>query len=260
MYNLSDISRVVLYSAGVISLIFTFVYSSIYGTWLLLITSYVWGRFVGLIGNQIAQHRYFTHKSFETSYFGHKILLWFSILGGESSPIVWAIHHRHHHRYSDTELDVHSPHDSISLCVYKWQIKPTSWYLIEKKVRTMPRDLMRHTDVKFVDKHFYKIWILLVGISLAISWKFCIFFILAPVGYSMVNGSIGNFFGHWKIPGSYRNFDTGDKSYNNKWIMMYLGGEGLHNNHHHNMNNYNQKIKPDEIDIAAWIIKKFLIK
>ena len=54
-------------------------------------------------------HRYFSHKAFKTSRLWQFI---FAVMGNASvqrGPIWWAAHHRHHHRYTDQEQDVHSP-------------------------------------------------------------------------------------------------------------------------------------------------------
>src|SRR5262249_5197053 len=54
-------------------------------------------------------HRYFAHRSYKTS---RAVQLLFAFLGTTATPkgpLWWAAHHRIHHRYSDTPLDVHSP-------------------------------------------------------------------------------------------------------------------------------------------------------
>jgi stearoyl-CoA desaturase (delta-9 desaturase) len=54
-------------------------------------------------------HRYFSHKAFKTNRFWQFI---FAAIGNSSvqrGPLWWAAHHRHHHRYADTEKDIHSP-------------------------------------------------------------------------------------------------------------------------------------------------------
>lgn len=248
-----------LYFLGAASVVVSIYYAVVYGAWLLLLASYLWSRWVGFLGNQIALHRYFTHKSFATTPAKHKFLLWFSILGGEGSPITWASHHRHHHKYTEADRDIHSPHESILLSTVAWQIKPASWWLSEKQVRTIPKDLLRDKAIKFVDKNYYNIWTVLILTSLLIDWKLCVFFVLAPVGHGIINGAIGNWLGHYKIFGSYRNFETTDKTYNNKFIAFYLGGEGLHNNHHYDSTQYDQALKPGEIDLGGKFVRKFFV-
>ena len=54
-------------------------------------------------------HRYFSHKAFKTNRFWQFI---FGAMGNASvqrGPLWWAAHHRHHHRFTDQEQDVHSP-------------------------------------------------------------------------------------------------------------------------------------------------------
>ena len=65
---------------------------------------------------------------------------------------------------------------------------------------------------------------------------------------------------HTKIPGSYRNFDTADKSWNNKWIQILDLGEGLHNNHHKFPHLYNQAVQKGEFDLVGWIVKQVFDK
>ena len=54
-------------------------------------------------------HRYFSHKSFNTTRSAQFI---FAVIGGaavQRGPLWWAYQHRHHHQHSDEEADVHSP-------------------------------------------------------------------------------------------------------------------------------------------------------
>src|SRR5262249_45548366 len=54
-------------------------------------------------------HRYLAHRSYQTS----RVLQFLLAAGGctalRGGPLWWAGLHRHHHRFSDTEVDVHSP-------------------------------------------------------------------------------------------------------------------------------------------------------
>jgi len=249
----------ILYFAGAISVAISIFYAVMYDAWLMLLASYLWGRWVGLLGNQIALHRYFAHKSFSTTPLKHQFLLWFSILGGEGSPIAWATHHRHHHRYAETPRDIHSPHESVLLSTVGWQIKPAKWWLQERLVQTVPKDLLRDPWVRFVDRHYYTIWLVLVILTFLIDWRLCLFFVLAPVGHGIVSGALLNWFGHWKLPGSYRSYETLDRTYNNQILALYLGGEGLHNNHHYDTSKYNQAFDSKEYDFGGWLVKKFFV-
>ena len=54
-------------------------------------------------------HRYFSHRSYKTHravQFGLALLAQSS---AQKSVLWWAAKHRHHHLFSDTEADIHSP-------------------------------------------------------------------------------------------------------------------------------------------------------
>src|SRR5208282_759403 len=54
-------------------------------------------------------HRYFSHRSFKTSRAFQFLLAFLAMSSSQKGILWWAAHHRHHHRYSDQELDLHSP-------------------------------------------------------------------------------------------------------------------------------------------------------
>jgi len=54
-------------------------------------------------------HRYFSHRAFRTSRVFQFVLAFVAQSSTQKGALWWAAHHRRHHRYADTELDVHSP-------------------------------------------------------------------------------------------------------------------------------------------------------
>ena len=245
---------------GVIGLFGSIAYTIYFNEWLYWLASYLYFRLLWMFTNQVGLHKYFSHRTFKTGPKRHKFLAWVTVLGGVGSPFTWTIHHRHHHRYSDTEYDLHSPHDSKYRAITgTWAIKSTDWWVNVKGVKTLPKDLMRDKTVMFIHHNYYKFWFVLFFVTLLLDYKFCLFFIMQPVGLNLLHGALTNFFNHMTIPGSYRNFNTDDTSQNNKFIHWYLLGEGLHNNHHANPGDYNNAYKPNEFDFSGWVIQKFFI-
>src|SRR5215216_3911201 len=60
-------------------------------------------------GTTVGLHRYFTHKSFKAK---KSVRVALGVLGEmaiEGPIIKWVPEHRMHHRFSDTDLDLHSP-------------------------------------------------------------------------------------------------------------------------------------------------------
>lgn len=253
----------ILWAAGWAAMLFTIIYTIFTGEWYWLLGSFLWARVVSVFGIQISLHRYFSHRSFETGKWRRRFLLWFTILTGEGSPIAWSTHHRHHHRFAETDRDIHSPHKpfgSLLLSAFTWQVQPVDYWLKDKRITTMTKDLLRDKEIKFVDKHYYHFWIFLVILSLLINWKFCVFFILAPAGWALFFAIFVNTVSHLNLPGSYRNYNTEDQSYNNKWVHWFVFGKGLHNNHHYDGSKYNQAFKPGEFDLTGWLCNKLFVK
>lgn len=171
---------------------------------------------------------------------------------------MWAAQHRHHHKHADTELDTHTPRESKFLAFGFWMWLGYDWFFKQKKMRTIPVDLIRDSLIKWVDKWYYGIWAAIIAISALISWPFCVFFVLAPLVWGFMNMGLITLATHIKLPGSYRNYERADDSYNNKWINFYLMGDALHNNHHQSPGEYNEAHREGELDIAAIFIRKFL--
>jgi stearoyl-CoA desaturase (Delta-9 desaturase) len=54
-------------------------------------------------------HRYFAHRAYKTSRVCQLVLACLAQSSAQRGVLWWAAHHRRHHRYSDTQDDVHSP-------------------------------------------------------------------------------------------------------------------------------------------------------
>ena len=223
----------------------------VFGEWYWIIISLVYYKLVvGLIGNQVAQHRYFSHNSFVTTRW-KKFFLYFISLTTGVSPRDYAIIHRHHHKYSDEPGDVHS-HSNKFTDIFFPLVGTTSATTDIRIGRVLDQDL----------KGFYKYHSMTITGTILIvsllSWKVAIYLLLSGVAWNYTHMILFRvFLVHKKLPGSYRNFETSDNSWNNKWIQLLDLGEGLHNNHHHKPTAYNQAMLPGEFDPAGWIVRKF---
>jgi stearoyl-CoA desaturase (delta-9 desaturase) len=65
-----------------------------------------WVRMFGVTG---VYHRYFSHRTYKTSRVFQFVLAFLAQTTAQKSVLWWAAKHRHHHLFSDTEHDVHSP-------------------------------------------------------------------------------------------------------------------------------------------------------
>src|SRR6186997_657725 len=62
-----------------------------------------------MFGVTAGYHRYFSHRTFKTSRVGQFLLAFLAQSSAQRGILWWAAKHRHHHRYSDTPADIHSP-------------------------------------------------------------------------------------------------------------------------------------------------------
>ncbi len=194
-------------------------------------------------------HRYFSHRSFKMS----RIPQFFMAVGGtlamQKGPLWWASHHRVHHKYSDTDLDVHSPKKG-----FWWS--HLGWILCSKydePVFEKIHDFSKYPELRILDRfylippfltaflfwYFYGWGMLLVG--------FCLSTILLYHGTFSIN-SLAHVFGR-------RRYSTSDTSRNSFLLALITCGEGWHNNHHHYQASARQGFRWWELDLSFYALK-----
>ena len=205
--------------------------SSIIPLTYLIFTVLGWTLIAGL-GVAVGYHRIFSHNTHPNiPLWKENIILFFGTLSGQGSSITWtAIHRGYHHRYSDTDKDLHSPKHGVYHAFFGWATKITENNSINLKYAS---NLLRKSNHIWFHSHQMKIlWIVPIAIAL-IDWKLSLTLICLPTSIALLQDNLVNVFGHIKGVIGYRNFDTSDNSYNNIFFG-YLGwGQGWHNNHHH---------------------------
>ena len=75
----------------------------------LLLVTYFGRMFVITAG----YHRYFSHKAYRLNRFWQFVFAFAGTSCAQKGPLWWAGHHRNHHKFSDTERDLHSPRDGF---------------------------------------------------------------------------------------------------------------------------------------------------
>lgn len=211
--------------------------------------------FLSLFCQTFFLHRYASHKMFTTSPFWEKTFYLLTFISQGSSflnPRAYAIMHRMHHAYSDTEKDPHSPHF----------IKDV-WGLMMKTKRIY-QDFVRYkTEPEPAFKGNYPVWPLIdrisdswfvrIGFGVAYFLFYLAFathwwmFALLPVHFLIgpIQGAIVNWCGHKY---GYSNYNNHDHSKNSLPVDFLLMGELMQNNHHKSPNSPNFAKKWWEID------------
>ena len=210
---------------------------------------------ISRIGNSAAQHRYFSHRSFETPLWKEKILMILGALSTTGSSLQWASVHRYHHQHSDRHSDIHSPSD-IGL----WRAW-FHWYKKDPHKLIGPhliKDLLRKPHLVWQHKYYFAIILTYVAILAMIDPWLVLFCYVIPAGHAMfAAGMITAILHYW--PHGYRNFDTDDKSSNSHFWNLFLLGEGYHNNHHARPTEYDFAFtrRSGEWDATAAMIRTF---
>lgn len=218
--------------------------------------------FLSLFFQTFFLHRYSSHKMFKMSPFWEKFFYLSTFLAQGASflnPRAYAIMHRMHHAYSDTEKDPHSPHffkDVIGMMIQTKNI-----YLNYVRFRVEPEPAFRdnYPTWPLIDK-IGDLWITRLSFAVLYIAFYVYFaeywwmFLLLPVHFLMgpIHGAVVNWCGHKY---GYSNYDNNDHSKNSLPFDFLMLGELFQNNHHKKPNNVNFALKWFEFDPSYPIIK-----
>ncbi|MBI3578353.1 MAG: acyl-CoA desaturase [Ignavibacteriales bacterium] len=219
--------------------------------------------FLSLFSQTFFLHRYSAHRMFSMSKFWERAFYLFTYCTQGSSflnPRAYAIMHRMHHAYSDTEKDPHSPHYFKSMFKMMWRTKDYYLDLLLRRVEPEKGFDKNIPEWPAFDR-FANSWTLrFVWVGLYI--LFYVFFatspwlfLLLPLHFIMgpIHGGIVNWCGHKY---GYVNFhDTGDLSRNTLPFDFLTLGELFQNNHHKRPSNINFAARFFEIDPTYPFIK-----
>lgn len=208
-------------------------------------------------------HRYFAHRTFRTSRLAQFA---FAVLGNSAmqrGPLWWASVHRHHHKHSDQEEDLHSPGVSGFLWSHIGWItsnrnRPTEYDRI-KDLTKFPELVWLNRCDQLVPWLFGGLlwltgWLLeryapglgTNGPQLFV-WGFFISTVVLLHGTLCIN-SLAHVFGR-------KRFKTSDDSRNSLLLALVTLGEGWHNNHHRYAHSARQGFYWWEIDISYYVLR-----
>lgn len=207
-------------------------------------------------------HRYASHKMFKMTPFWEKTFYMMTFLSQGSSflnPRAYAIMHRMHHAYSDTEKDPHSPH--FIKDVWGLMIKTKNIYLDYVKHKIEPEPAFRdgYPTWPLIDR-IGDLWItrfafICLYVAFYVTFaEYWWMFLLLPIHFLMgpIHGAVVNWCGHKY---GYSNYDNDDHSKNSLPLDFLMLGELFQNNHHKRPNNVNFASRWFEFDPSYPIIK-----
>ncbi|MDA2934837.1 acyl-CoA desaturase [Acidobacteria bacterium AH-259-D05] len=207
-------------------------------------------------------HRYFSHRSFQTSRWVQFLFAVWGNTAVQKGPLWWAAHHRHHHRNSDKDTDIHSPHTSG----FFWS--HIGWITCKGNFRTNLKavpDLAKFPELHFLDRFELVVPMILAALLFGsgaalqwlapqlgtsgpqmLIWGFFISTIVLFHGTCTIN-SLAHLMGR-------RRYQTSDQSRNSLILALITLGEGWHNNHHHFSASVRQGFYWWEIDITYYLL------
>jgi len=207
-------------------------------------------------------HRYFSHRAFRTSRWLQFVGALLGCFALQKGPLWWAAHHREHHRRSDRDGDVHSPHvHGVVWAHMGWFLTPRNNELRADLVR----DWLNYPELRWLDRYALAIappfalgtfalgeLLEFVAPQLGVNgWQLVVwcFFISTVALYHATYSvnSLAHLYGR-------RRFATSDDSRNNALVAFLTLGEGWHNNHHHYPAAARQGFYPREIDPTYYAI------
>ncbi len=207
-------------------------------------------------------HRYFSHRTFETSRIFQFLGAFVACAAGQRGPLWWAAHHRRHHRHSDTDEDLHSPHSQSFLQSHVF------WFMTEYALPTAMKeipDLRKFPELRFLNRFDWIPVLVLAGAAYllgetawaqnsfsatglqCLAWGFLLPTVALYHATFCVN-SITHIFGK-------RRFATKDHSRNNLLVSIITLGEGWHNNHHFFPGSARQGFRKREFDPTYYVLK-----
>lgn len=208
-------------------------------------------------------HRYFSHKTFKTSRFFQFVFAVWGLTAVQRGPLWWASHHRHHHQYSDQELDFHSPErHGFWWSHIGWMTSPSN---LATNYQRVP-DLTRFPELVFLNRFDWLVPLVMAGLLYGLGaglqhtwpglgtsglqmlvWGFFISTVVLFHATCTIN-SLAHLWGSQR-------FDSRDTSRNNFWLALLTMGEGWHNNHHRCPISTRQGMYWWEVDVSYYLLK-----
>ncbi len=196
--------------------------------------------YLSLFGQTFYLHRYAAHRMFTMNKFWQTFWHLFAWITQGSSYLnarAYAILHRMHHAYSDTEKDPHTPQFFKEVFSMMWHTRSVYNGVLRGTMDVEEKFLKNYPVFPIIDK-IADMWLSRLAFAGFYIWFYVAFatqwwmFLLLPIHFLMgpVHGAIVNWAGHKY---GYQNFDNKDHSRNTLIIDFLMLGELFQNNHHH---------------------------
>lgn len=198
--------------------------------WSGLVAFLIANLFISGVGMSVGFHRYFCHKAFTARPWAQWLMLICGSLACQGSVVFWVALHRHHHVYSDTPKDIHSPIHGFWSSYMGWILKlgPRDVMLLRaNNLLRMPGVVAWHRN--YVTRMTLFWTAILCGLALWPAARPVLCGVLLAQMWAIHQEAIINSACHTF---GYRNYNVRDTSTNMWFTSLLTWGQALHNNHH----------------------------
>lgn len=198
-------------------------------SWLNLLYLFLGYIFISGLGIGVGLHRWASHRSVKLNKIAKPVVIYASVMSCQGHPYWWAaVHQSLHHKFTDTEKDIHSPVNGKWNSFMGWLFNHDTKSLNYKNILHLTSEPLLQFSQKFYIHIIWLSWLIVALINLDI----LLWGLIIPTTLALhLEGLINTFcHGHY----GYRNFDSKDLSCNVPILGWLVWGNGWHNNHHAN--------------------------
>ncbi len=231
--------------------------------WSLFIVGYLLTNF----GFSVGFHRYFTHRSFETSLPMRYLIGILGQMAAMTSVKYWVADHRRHHAFGDRPGDVHSPiidgHGRKMGKLKGLWMGHIGWFWdnAHTDMEVFGKGLVGDPVIEFCHRTRW-LWVFVAYVAMPVAWALAFGSAQDIIGCILLGTGLRNFIFLNGVLGTdslahlygYRRFDDDSTSTNNWFIAILTLGDGWHNNHHAQPRAASNHIGWWELDFNGWTI------
>ena len=202
-------------------------------SWQAVVTFLVLYWLTACLGVTIGYHRLLSHRAFRVPHWLERFFATCGAISCQHGPIDWVGLHRHHHKFSDTDVDHHSSLKGLWWSHMGWMFEEIP---AMAAVPQLTGDLARDPYYRWLNNNFLLLQLPLAGLL------FWIGTVTGAGGLSLVLWGIPLrlvlvYHCTWLVNSATHYWgdaphNSGDSSRNNAWVAALTFGEGWHNNHH----------------------------
>ena len=202
-------------------------------SWQAIVTFLVLYWITACLGVTIGYHRLLSHRSFRVPHWLERFFATCGAISCQQGPLDWVGLHRHHHKFSDTDVDHHTSLKGLWWSHMGWMFEDIP---AMKAVPQLTGDLAKDPYYRWLNNNFLLLQVPLAALLFWIGtatgaggwalvlWGIPLRLVLVYHCTWLVN-SVTHYWGD--AP-----HNSGDSSRNNAWVAALTFGEGWHNNHH----------------------------